>query len=534
MSLVQSLSTRRVAVTAACLLGAAAAVSPLVTTTSADAAASSTSAKTTHTLAPTVRHTGKGPTGYVVTFRVKAPDAENVKIKGTWTFASDLSTSTDQTNSSPISAATWTAGDFPLQSPNGPGEAWAVADMTLNPGNGVWRYTVPLPSGTFDYQFYVDCTAEGTSTSGCTSEPDPANPAYNTDGDTVLGHAAVFSQVYVPSDSRFGTEDRSWEADAAVSKQGSLAEVEIPTSTDNIASGIDSTAIYTPKGYDPDRAKPYPVLVLSHGGGETEIAWPTRGRIQQILDNLIASKQVQKMVVVMPTGTSPSGDYDSEILDTVLPYVADRYNISTDSSGMAFAGTSAYGTAANNFLFTDTTAFGYVGAWSPANGAPAVTVTGQGTTPVDDAYYNPELLDVLGIHVAIGAQETGGNAPMMTAQAERIGLVTAGVPFTWFTEGGGHTWAFWKDTLRDFLLRVAFRTTTTSVTAGDSSQTASVASATTETKAPTGTVQFYVDGSPVGNAKPLVDGTATLNRAVSGTLTATYSGDTLYNTSTSK
>ncbi|GGS60569.1 alpha/beta hydrolase-fold protein [Streptomyces griseoviridis] len=476
----------------------------------------------------TVTHTGTGPTGYEVTFRVKDSAATSMRIKGTWSFASTESTSTDPKNADAVAITDWGPGDFPLQSPNQPGEAWPVASMTKDAKTGVWSYTVPLPSGTFDYQFYADCAS--ATLSGCTAKTDPANPAWN---DT--GSSAVFSQVYVPSDERFGTADLSYTADAPASKQGKLTEVTYPTA--NTTTGDHQLAVYTPPGYNAKRSTPYPVLVLSHGGGENEIAWSTRGRLRQIVDNLIASGRVQPAIVVMPNGSGlTSGSYTTEITGTVLPYVEAHYNVGTGAADRAFAGTSAYGTQANNFLFKDTTAFGYIGVWSPASGAPAVTVTGQGNTPIDDAYKDPALKKVLGIHLAIGQQDLGGNAPMMTAITEREGLINAGVPFTYYSASGGHTWAFWQQTLHDFLTRVGFRATTTAVTTGTSKLTATVTPASSEPATATGTVQFKADGVDLGKPVKLSGGHAVLRGAASQwsgkTVTAVYSGDKLYNAST--
>ena len=46
----------------------------------------------------------------------------------------------------------------------------------------------------------------------------------------------------------------------------------------------------------------YPVLYLLHGAGEDERGWSTQGRMNFILDNLIASDQAQPMIVVMENG----------------------------------------------------------------------------------------------------------------------------------------------------------------------------------------------------------------------------------------
>jgi hypothetical protein len=163
-------------------------------------------------------------------------------------------------------------------------------------------------------------------------------------------------------------------------------------------------------------------------------------------------------------------------------------------------------------------------------------VTGQGAGPTAAAYQKPEIKSILGIDVAIGAYDLGGNAPMLTAITERQGLQNAGVPFRWYSIPGGHTFTFWRMALRDFLEHTAFRATATSVTAGAGTLTATVSPATPEPAKPTGTVQFIAGGKLLGNPVPLVDGVATLaanDTAGATSVSAVYAGDSLYNVSTS-
>ena len=56
--------------------------------------------------------------------------------------------------------------------------------------------------------------------------------------------------------------------------------------------------VYTPPGYDGGKSK-YPVLYLMHGWGEDETAWFTQGRVDFIMDNLIAEKKAKPMIIVM-------------------------------------------------------------------------------------------------------------------------------------------------------------------------------------------------------------------------------------------
>src|SRR5690606_1153269 len=60
--------------------------------------------------------------------------------------------------------------------------------------------------------------------------------------------------------------------------------------------------IYTPPGYDASGDTRYPVLYLQHGGGEDERAWPIQGRVNHIMDNLIAAGEAVPMLIVMERG----------------------------------------------------------------------------------------------------------------------------------------------------------------------------------------------------------------------------------------
>ncbi len=54
-----------------------------------------------------------------------------------------------------------------------------------------------------------------------------------------------------------------------------------------------------PPGYS-DASKPLPVLYLYHGFGDTAGSWVEQGRAPQILDNLLAEKKIEPMIVVIP------------------------------------------------------------------------------------------------------------------------------------------------------------------------------------------------------------------------------------------
>ena len=478
---------------------------------------------------PEVTHTGTAPTGYEVTFRYYDPGATTVQIRGEWYFSNAANTTTS--SSAGILPSQWAPGDFPIAFPNqGPAPNWPVAQMTEDASTGVWSYTTPLPSGTFTYGFYVNCTSPPPGLTGCTELADPSNPPWNTSGSVEPD-----SQVYVPSDRRFGTPDMSWEAPNR-HVHGSLFDVSYPDPQSTDPVGSHPLAIYLPPGYNPRRRVPYPTLYLSHGGGGNEVDWTTQGAANRIIDNLIAAHMVQPMVIVMTDFNNlgscnlfpPAEDascYATDVSSYVIPYVNAHYNVSTDANDRAFAGLSLGGLAANYLLFNDTALFGYFGSWSIANlGAPATTSA---------QWQNPALKTRLGIELG------GGNFDELTIpglDSYEATFTSFGIPFSDVRIDGGHEWYTWRQLLYDYATTMAFRHTTTSLQAvGARRLVATVSGDTTEPVAPGGTVQFYLNGQKVGHPRRLVRGRAFLRVfGGGGSVTATYSGDSYYNTSTSQ
>jgi enterochelin esterase-like enzyme len=408
-------------------------------------------------LAPQVTHTGTGPTGYQVTFRYRDPDATRVQIKGEWYFADpyELDALTTDDGSAIETPGTlpaqWSPGDIPLAHPNSPAANWPVIDMKRGAG-GVWSYTTPLPSGTFTYAFYADC--DDPAQSSCTALSDPANPPWNQHGDEVAGTVERTSQVYVPADPEFATADYSWQGPSPSGRRGTLTHVTYPAPTSQTPVGRNYVSVYLPPRYDAHRTEPYPTLYL-FSGDATEIDWSTQGAARNILDNLITTGQIPPMVVLMPNtaGFPDSGDaagyesFDQNLLDTLIPYVEDRYHVSRDADERAAAGLGYGASLTNSLLFGHTSAFGSYGVFSPGRRG---------------AYTLPDAADVSPAQVAALARtriDVGGGwqDPSHDYHASEVALLTGlGVPVTPGFVNGGHNWFAWRLELRDFLTHTAF------------------------------------------------------------------------------
>jgi enterochelin esterase-like enzyme len=411
---------------------------------SSTGAPASSSVGQSNRFSPEVIHTGRPPTGYEVTFRYWDPTATSVQIKGEWYFSSPGQTTT--TSSQGLLPSQWVPGDFPIAHPNEPAANWPVTTMTKSRRSGVWSYTTPLPSGVFNYGFFVNCSS--STQAGCTEISDPSNAPWNVRHGVTAGSTEPTSQVYVPSDPRFHTVNYWWEAPSRV--HGSLVDVTYNSPLSQSPVGKNYLAIYTPPGYDPNRSTPYPTLYLSHGGGGNEVDWSTQGAAGNILDNLIATGEIQPMVVVMTNfngfgggcGTSSwETDYDQNLVSAVIPYVQSNYDVSSAPSQRAFAGLSCGGDLTGTLLVNYTSDFGYFGVMSPGpNTIPTLSGAQQAT------------IKQVAVLVGGGWQDPiHANALTDLANVQEAG----GEVFPDFINGG-HEWTVWRVLLKDFLTRVAF------------------------------------------------------------------------------
>ena len=473
-------------------------------------------AQTPAVVSPEVTHTGTAPTGYTVTFRYYAPAATSVQIRGEW----GLRSVNDGTTRPP---SQYQPGDFFNEA--------LVNDMVLDPATGIWSWTTPLPPGTWSYQF------RPTPCTGCVGESiqDPANPTFNQVGDTTLGSYEPLSQVYVPQDPAFSpaADARPLQAPASAAEQGQLevlryASPGATTCTTLVLcaspEGQHDLSVYTPPGYDRNRAVPYPTLYLSHGGQGNEIDWSTQGAANEIIDNLIRTGKLQPVVVrrdrlqrlahrrrLRRGGVRPRPHQQRDPVRRVaLPRVA-------PARRPCLRRASAGGGRAGQVLFNYPTTFGYYGIWSStAAFGPTVDMS------------HPDARTRLALHVGIGNQDPG--LPRHEGLAR---LAATDIPFVRNDVNGVHSWDVWRQLLAIFVSKWAFRHTTTEVTASGTTVTATVRPSTTGPAVPSGSVHFFsAAGDPLGAPVTLAGGKATLSVPGRGAvITARYGGDALYNAS---
>lgn len=213
--------------------------------------------------------------------------------------------------------------------PNG---AWFRVPMTKVGDR--WRVQAGPLDGFYYYRYVVDGV----------DEKDPEDKV-----NTLTG----VSPLFVP-----GETDRLL-GDVPEEDRGDL---NLLTYHSNVANEERKAYVWTPKGYDPDRAEAYPVLYLNHGGGQNYGDWVEVGRAPQILDHYIKENAIVPMVVVMGNGNS--SDYPAELMENLVPAAEAAYNISAEPGRRAIAGLSMGAMNTLNTWLTRPGQFGWVGSFS--------------------------------------------------------------------------------------------------------------------------------------------------------------------------
>jgi enterochelin esterase family protein len=127
--------------------------------------------------------------------------------------------------------------------------------------------------------------------------------------------------------------------------------------------------VYTPPDYEQNTGKKYPVLYLIHGATDTEETWFKVGRVNFILDNLIARGKAKPMIIVMPyANPAPAQDnaFIEDLKSDIIPYTEKNYRVFTNREQRAIAGFSRGGSQTLSAGLLNAELFAWVGAMAPA------------------------------------------------------------------------------------------------------------------------------------------------------------------------
>nr|WP_319264828.1 alpha/beta hydrolase-fold protein [uncultured Draconibacterium sp.] len=253
---------------------------------------------------------------HMVTFRLKAPEAKEVTVSGT------------------------VMRGLKSQDP-----------IKLTKGNdGLWSVTIgPVTPEIYKYNYVVDGVRI----------VDPAN--------TYVGFANQpgYSVVVVHG------EGPTWY-DAKDVPHGAITRHIYQS---DVTNGQREMYVYTPPGYD--KSKKYPVLYLFGGSGEEASTWMLTGRVNFIMDNMIADGTAVPMIIAMPNNQvvhrmDPKHTeisfprFNDEMLQEVIPLVEASYSVKADKHNRAISGLSMGGRHAQIIGLNNLDVFGSIGILSAA------------------------------------------------------------------------------------------------------------------------------------------------------------------------
>jgi len=343
-----------------------------------------------------------------VTFRVLAPNATTV------TLAGDI-------NGSLVPDPNPAAPEPGVPGPqSGRGGGTPAVAMTKGE-NGVWSGTTtrPVRPGAWRYTFTVDGTTVVDS----------------RNVHVASSQTQVHSLLYTPGDF---SETRDVP-------HGTVGLVRYVAKTLNNARR--EMYVYTPPGYEKGAGR-FPVLYLIHGGGDTAVSWSTVGRANTILDNLLAEKKAVPMIVVMPSGWTPSGGqvmtsdatkdpFNDEMLKDIIPFVEANYRTMGTPETRALSGLSMGGIQTLNIGLHNLGTFRYL----------AVMSSGWISEQDRDFFYTSEAARIPKYNSTLklfwwGWGETdiaraNGLAVIEKFKSQGVKIETRETP-------GGHTWDNWR------------------------------------------------------------------------------------------
>jgi len=341
-----------------------------------------------------------------VTFRVQAPKASEVTLRGDWMEG--------------------------------------VASQKLaKDDQGIWSLTIgPLVPDFYSYSFTVD----GVKTL------DPRNATVKQ------GISSLDNMFFVAG------EQAAFEDNQPV-PHGQIRQVWYRSGTLDAQRRMH---IYTPPGYEATDER-YPVFYLLHGGGDEDSGWSTIGRAGFILDNLLAAGKARPMIVVMPNGslprpanlppmtpgTQPSPEtraamaaaqarFTGELMKEIVPFVEKNFRVVADRDHRALAGLSMGGGQTLQVVTSHPDQFAYVAVWSAGIGQNAADWESRNAAFLD----NPKINEWIKLFsISVGDKDFTLNGSKALAEV----LDKHGIRNQLYISGGGHTWINWRHYLNELV-----------------------------------------------------------------------------------
>lgn len=137
----------------------------------------------------------------------------------------------------------------------------------------------------------------------------------------------------------------------------------------------NNALVYVPASYDDSKDKKYPVFYLISGTTDTEEVYYKVGRMNTIIDNLVAEGKAEEMIIVLPYGNpmkimnKPAdfsmGDlFSKDLINDLMPYIEANYYTINDAEHRAIGGFSRGGNQALSCGLMNLDKFSYLCSYS--------------------------------------------------------------------------------------------------------------------------------------------------------------------------
>ncbi|MBR4130123.1 MAG: acetyl xylan esterase [Bacteroidaceae bacterium] len=214
--------------------------------------------------------------------------------------------------------------------------------------------------------------------------------------------------------------------------------------------------VYTPAEYEKGKKK-YPVLYLQHGMGEGETSWTIQGRMQHIMDNLIAGGEAVPMIVVMESGdvkapfrggsnqagrSQYGASFYKVMTEDLIPYIDANFRTKADRDNRAMAGLSWGGHQTFDLVMNNMDTFAWMGGFSGAIFGLDINKT------YDGAFSRSEEFNrrIHYLFLSCGSEENFGTERLVNE------LRGAGIKVDYYVSPGTHhEWLTWRRSLKEFV-----------------------------------------------------------------------------------
>lgn len=216
--------------------------------------------------------------------------------------------------------------------------------------------------------------------------------------------------------------------------------------------------VFLPTGYD--KNKSYPVLYLLHGYGGRHSTWRNKNA-HIIIQNLIYFEDVPEMIVVCPDCVVSSDENardenfyetiqyfdlaEKEIVDNLMPYIEEHFNVLTGRENTAIAGNSMGGRNSLAIGFKHQDKFGYIGAFSSVSPLPDERYSGRIPALLDELKLDSSQFEFLMLGVGNSDNVCGD----VTYTLDEY-MTERGIDHVFYDVDGEHENRVWQNCLYNF------------------------------------------------------------------------------------